>query len=51
MKLLNLFIALIAAGALISGCQSKQVKMKNELVDFIKKFDSVYIPLFYSILH
>jgi peptidyl-dipeptidase A len=46
MKLLNLFIALIAAGALISGCQSKQVKMKNELVDFIKKFDSVYIPLY-----
>jgi peptidyl-dipeptidase A len=46
MKTVKLFIALIASAALLSGCQSKQEKMKKELTDFIKKFDSVYIPLY-----
>jgi peptidyl-dipeptidase A len=46
MKTLKLFIALLASAALISGCQSKQENMKKELTDFIKKFDSVYIPLY-----
>jgi len=48
MKTIKLFVALIASVAIISGCQSKQEKMKKELVDFIKKFDSVYIPLYKS---
>ncbi len=48
MKTLKLFIALIASITLISGCQSKQGNMKKELVDFIQKFDSVYIPLYES---
>jgi len=46
MKTLKLFISLLASAALIAGCQSKQEKMKKYLVDFIKKFDSVYIPLY-----
>ena len=46
MKTLKLFITLIVTTALISGCQSKQENMKNELVDFINKFDSAYIPLY-----
>jgi peptidyl-dipeptidase A len=46
MKTLKLFVALFASAALLTSCQSKQEKMKKELVDFIKKFDSVYIPLY-----
>jgi peptidyl-dipeptidase A len=46
MKTLKLFVAFIALVALITGCQSKQENMKKELVEFIRKFDSVYIPLY-----
>ena len=46
MKTLKLFVAFITSAALLTSCQSKQEKMKKELVDFIKKFDSVYIPLY-----
>jgi len=46
MKTFKLIITFIASAALLSGCQSKQEKMKKELVDFINKFDSVYIPLY-----
>ena len=31
---------------LLAGCTSKQEKMKNELTDFIRKHDSVMIPLY-----
>jgi peptidyl-dipeptidase A len=31
---------------MLAGCTSKQEKMKNELTDFIRKHDSVYIPLY-----
>ncbi len=48
MRIFKLIAAFIAATALISGCQSKQENMKKELVDFINKFDSVYIPLYKS---
>jgi peptidyl-dipeptidase A len=30
----------------LAGCNSKQAKMKKELTDFIKKHDSVLIPLY-----
>ena len=36
----------LTGAAILTGCKSNQEKMKNELVDFIKKFDSVYIPLY-----
>src|SRR5271157_4786106 len=48
MRTFKLIVAFIAATALISGCQSKQENMKKELVDFINKFDSAYIPLYKS---
>ncbi len=45
MKRLNkIFLAVLAIGFL-AGCQTKQKQMKEELVDFIKKHDSVVIPL------
>ena len=37
---------MIISASLIMGCQSKQEKMNKELTAFIKKFDSVYIPLY-----
>lgn len=46
MKKSKMSLLLLISAALILGCQSKQEKMKTELVDFIKKFDSAYIPLF-----
>ena len=46
MKTFKLLVALLASAALISGCQSKKENMKKELVEFIRKFDSVYIPLY-----
>ncbi|MCX6249401.1 MAG: M2 family metallopeptidase [Bacteroidetes bacterium] len=44
-KLKTIFLVIIGA-SLIAGCQSKQEKMKKELTDFIKKFDSVFTPLY-----
>lgn len=32
--------------AILSSCTNKKEKMKQELINFIKKHDSVYIPLF-----
>ena len=46
MKTMKTFVLLLLGASLLMGCQSKQEKMKKELVDFIKKFDSVYIPLY-----
>lgn len=43
----SLFLILMAI-LFIMSCQSKQEKMNNELIGFIKKFDSVYIPLYKS---
>ena len=37
---------LILAGMLISSCTSKKQQMNDELKSFIKKHDSVYIPLY-----
>jgi len=45
MKNLKLLMVLIASVAMITGCQSKQEKMNKELTEFIKKLDSVVIPL------
>jgi peptidyl-dipeptidase A len=41
-------VILLIAATLFMGCQSKKETMKKELVDFIKKFDSAYIPLYRS---
>jgi peptidyl-dipeptidase A len=46
MKTVKLLFAAIVSVALISGCSSKQAKMKQELTDFIKKHDSALIPLY-----
>jgi peptidyl-dipeptidase A len=46
MKIMKTAVLFIAGAALLTGCQSKQENMKKELVEFIKKFDSVYIPLY-----
>ena len=46
MKTIKTMVLLITGAALLMGCQSKQEKMKKELVEFIKKFDSAYIPLY-----
>ncbi len=46
MKNTKTLLVAILSVILMAGCQSKQEKMKKDLVDFIKKFDSVYIPLY-----
>ena len=43
MKPVNAFVLSLL---LMAGCTSKQEKMKTELVNFIKKHDSVLIPLY-----
>ncbi|MFH1296927.1 MAG: M2 family metallopeptidase [Bacteroidota bacterium] len=45
MKRLNIFLLPVLAMGLFAGCQTKQKQMKEELVDFIKKHDSIIIPL------
>jgi len=45
MKNVKMLMLLIVSAALITGCQSKQEKMNKELTQFIKKLDSVVIPL------
>lgn len=45
MKRLNNFLLAVLAVGLLAGCQTKQKQMKEELVDFIKKHDSVVVPL------
>ena len=45
MKTLKTLLLLIVAVALMTGCKSKQEKMNKELTEFIKKLDSVVIPL------
>ena len=46
MKNTKTLLVAILSVILMASCQSKQEKMKKELVDFIRKFDSVYIPLY-----
>lgn len=46
MKTIKLIVLFLSGAAILTGCKSNQEKMKNELVDFIKKFDSAYIPLY-----
>jgi peptidyl-dipeptidase A len=46
MKNTKTFLVAILSVILMAGCQSKKENMKKELVDFIRKFDSVYIPLY-----
>ncbi|MBE0647240.1 MAG: M2 family metallopeptidase [Bacteroidales bacterium] len=43
-KLNKIFLAVLAVG-LLAGCQTKQKQMKEELVEFIRKHDSVVVPL------
>jgi peptidyl-dipeptidase A len=45
MKTIRVLILTALTVGLLSGCNSKQAQMKKELVDFIKKHDSVLIPL------
>ncbi|MFH1159397.1 MAG: M2 family metallopeptidase [bacterium] len=45
MKRFREFLLVAVAIALCTGCQTKQKQMKEELVDFTKKQDSVVIPL------
>jgi len=46
MKTLKVIIILAVGLLLISGCTSKKEKMNRELINFIKKHDSVLIPLY-----
>ena len=46
MKTLKTLLSISLSVLLIAGCNSKQAKMKKELTDFIKKHDSVLIPLY-----
>jgi peptidyl-dipeptidase A len=50
MKTITKFASLAVLTTLVliflTGCNSKQAKMKKELTDFIKKHDSVLIPLY-----
>ncbi|MBN1199795.1 MAG: M2 family metallopeptidase [Bacteroidales bacterium] len=45
MKRFNHFLLAVLAVGLFAGCQTKQKQMKEELIDFIKKHDSIVIPL------
>jgi peptidyl-dipeptidase A len=42
---MKLSVLALAAVALLAGCNTKQAKMKQEFADFLKKHDSVIIPL------
>ena len=46
MKTINPATALFMSLLLMAGCTSKQENMKKELTDFIRKHDSVMIPLY-----
>lgn len=46
MKKISQLTVFVVVLALIISCTSKKEKMKQELIDFIKKHDSVYIPLY-----
>ena len=46
MKTLKSLLAISLSVLLMTSCNSKQAKMKNELTDFIKKHDSLLIPLY-----
>ena len=46
MKILKSMLAVAVSFAMFSACTSNQTKMKKELTDFIKKHDSVLIPLY-----
>src|ERR1039457_6686324 len=46
MKNVRSLLFILMTGLFIMSCQSKQEKMNKELINFIKKFDSVYIPLY-----
>jgi peptidyl-dipeptidase A len=37
---------ILLSAVMVSSCSNKKEKMKKELVDFIRKHDSVYIPLY-----
>jgi len=45
MKKAHIFLLAGLAIGFFVGCQTKQKQMKEELVDFIKKHDSIVIPL------
>ncbi|HNW75864.1 MAG TPA: M2 family metallopeptidase [Bacteroidales bacterium] len=44
-RTMKLAVLAIAVVTLLAGCNTKQSKMKQELADFIRKHDSVVIPL------
>jgi peptidyl-dipeptidase A len=46
MRTVKFLFATLLSAALLSGCSSKQAKMKQELTDFLRKHDSVLIPLY-----
>jgi len=41
-----LIMLILLSAAVVSSCSNKKEKMKEDLVNFIKKHDSVYIPLY-----
>lgn len=45
MKRFNHFLLVVLAAGFFAGCQTKQKQMKEELIDFIKKHDSIVVPL------
>lgn len=45
MKRINNFLLAVLAAGFFAGCQTKQKQMKEELIDFIQKHDSIVIPL------
>jgi len=45
MKRFNHFLLVVLAAGFFAGCQTKQKQMKEDLIDFIKKHDSIVIPL------
>jgi len=46
MKNIRFIMLILLSAVMVSSCSNKKEKMKNELVDFIRKHDSVYIPLY-----
>ncbi|MFC2102046.1 M2 family metallopeptidase [Bacteroidota bacterium] len=45
MKRLNNFLLAVLAIGFLAGCQTKQKQMKEELIAFIQKHDSIVVPL------
>ncbi len=49
MKNIRLILLILLTAAVAGSCGNKKEKMKQDLVNFIKKHDSVYIPLYKAV--